>query len=178
MTSMRMQEGGAEVHVAQSTRRFDAAVMAMGAWSSTLTVRGVPTLPTAFPVKGHLIGYLQPDQTCSTILRHKHTYLLQRANGLLIVGASVEHAGFDRTLQAETTATLAREAAEVLPHLGETTPTEVWAGFRPGSDAMHIGAWYSPRLYLAYGHYRNGILLAPVTAERIAGELIANLQKR
>jgi glycine oxidase len=73
---------------------------------------------------------------------------------------------------------LARQAAFVFPHLAETTPTETWIGFRPGSDAVHMEAWHSRRLYLAYGHYRNGILLAPVTAKRIAASIDANLQIR
>jgi glycine oxidase len=58
-----------------------------------------------------------------------------------------------------------------MPHLLETTPTEMWVGFRPGSDGLHLGRWESGNVYLAYGHYRNGILLAPVTADRVAAEI-------
>jgi glycine/D-amino acid oxidase-like deaminating enzyme len=64
-----------------------------------------------------------------------------------------------------------------MPHLRETCPTEVWNGFRPGSDELHLGAWHSSHLYLAYGHYRNGILLAPMTAQLLVAEISANLQK-
>jgi glycine oxidase len=58
-----------------------------------------------------------------------------------------------------------------MPHLLETSPTESWVGFRPASDAIHLGRWHSERVYLAYGHYRNGILLAPVSAQRLAREI-------
>ena len=163
------------VHVGE--QRHDAVVIAAGAWSGLLAVSGVPALPASEPVRGHLIGYHQPDQTCSTILRRNHTYLLQRANGLLIAGASVERVGFERALDACATGTLEKEAAGLLPHLGETTPSLVWNGFRPGSDALHIGAWHSRRVYLAYGHYRNGILLAPGTAARLTREISANLRR-
>ena len=157
-----------------NVKTFSSVVLAAGAWSSDIQVSGVPALPSAEPVKGHLIGYQQPDQTCNTILRHGHSYLLQRASGLLVVGASVERVGFDRAIAPERAAELGKEAGFVLPHLAETTPSETWIGFRPGSDRLRLGAWHSDRFYLAYGHYRNGILLAPITAQRMADEIISN----
>jgi glycine oxidase len=157
-----------EVETADSVERYDAVVIAAGAWSSSIAVNDLPALPSAEPVKGHLVGYQQPAQTCGTIIRHGSVYLLQRVNGLLIAGASTERVGFDRQIQAEQTAALSKHAARILPHLQETTPTEAWIGFRPASDALHIGPWHSSRLYLAYGHYRNGIVLAPLTADRLA----------
>jgi glycine oxidase len=153
---------------------FGAAVVAAGAWSNRIRLIGAPELPVAEPVKGHLIGYMQPAQTCNTIIRYRHTYLLQRANGLLIAGASMEHVGFDRAVKPERVAELVRQAAQVLPHLAETSPTEIWTGFRPGSTKLQLGPWCSPRLLLAYGHFRNGILLAPVTAGRIGQQLSAS----
>jgi glycine oxidase len=177
-TRIRVLETSVEVETACEGGRYEAVVIAAGAWSSSIALEGVPPVPEAEPVKGHLIGYQQPAQTCTTIVRHGGTYLLQRASGLLIAGASVEHVGFDREVRHEVAAGLAERAAFVFPHLGETTPTETWIGFRPGSDAVHIEAWHSKRLYLAYGHYRNGILLAPATAKQIAEHVSANLQMR
>lgn len=178
VTRVRVSETAVELEAACGSGQYEAVVIAAGAWSSSITLEGVPHIPTAEPVKGHLIGYQQPEQTCPTIVRHGSTYLLQRASGLLIVGASVEHVGFDREVRHEVVAGLAERAAFVFPHLGETTPSETWIGFRPGSDFVHIEAWHSKRLYLAYGHYRNGILLAPVTGKRIAAQVHANLQAR
>lgn len=168
----------ARVKTSRDEREYQAAVIAAGSWSSMVEVAGVPAIPACEPIKGQLIGYQQPDQTCSTIVRHGHTYALQRANGMLITGASVEHAGFDREVKPDIMAELASRAGFLFPHLLETTPSESWIGFRPGGDSPHIGVWHSPRLYLAYGHFRNGILLAPVTAERVAGEIRANLRMR
>ncbi len=169
-----LSAGGVLVHGNRSAREFATLAIAAGAWSSSISVAGVPALPPCEPVRGHLIGFAQPDQTCNTILRHGHTYLLQRANGLLIAGASVEKVGWDRTVDPNIAALLARRAEFVLPHLAETSHAEAWIGFRPASDAIHIGPWHSERLYLAYGHYRNGILLAPVTARIIAGQITAS----
>ncbi len=171
-------DAGDAVISAKPEIRFQAVVVAAGAWSSSIAVRGAPALPGSEPVKGHLIAYQQPAQTCSTILRHGHWYFLQRAGGSLLAGASVERVGFDRTIAIERVRELVAAASFVLPHLAETAPTEQWIGFRPGSDSLHIGPWHSKRLHLAYGHYRNGILLAPVTAGRIAAELTSSLRTR
>jgi glycine oxidase len=156
----------------------DAIVVAAGAWSGLIQLRNAPPLPASFPIKGHLIGFDQPNQTCSTIVRRAHTYLLQRASGMLIAGASVEDVGWDTRIDPEVTASLAAEASFLMPHLAETSPSQVWIGFRPGGATLCLGKWHSSRLYLAYGHYRNGILLAPVTADRIVQEISANLRKR
>lgn len=168
-------------HVAVDTKSsagcFDFAVVAAGAWSNGIRLEGVPEPPKVEPVKGQLLGYQQPEQTCNTIVRHGHTYLLQRSNGLLIAGSSMERVGFDEGLSAAIEADIAARAGRVLPHLKETSHTESWMGFRPGSDAPQIGPWHSDRLYLAYGHFRNGILLAPLTAERIASQIIASWRK-
>jgi glycine oxidase len=176
--SAHISDTQATVESNRGKEAFEAAVIAAGAWSSGIVLAGVPALPSAEPVKGHLIGYQQPPGTCHTIVRHGHTYLLQRASGLLICGASLERVGFDREIRAGVVASLSEQAAFLLPHLRETAPSEVWTGLRPGSEALRIGSWHSNRLYLAYGHYRNGILLAPLTSERIADEITANLRKR
>lgn len=167
-----------KIQIPGAVRTFHSALVAAGAWSSSIDVTGVPALPASEPIKGHLIGYQQPEQTCNTIVRHAHTYLLQRANGLLIAGASVERVGFDREIKSDIVADLTRQAGYLLPHLAETTPTEIWTGFRPGSDELHVRPWHSPRLYVAYGHYRNGILLAPATAQRVVACLNASLRTR
>jgi glycine oxidase len=167
----------AEIDAETASLRFDAVVIAAGAWSSEIEVLGVPPIPGAKPIKGHLVGYRQPEQTCSTIVRHGHLYVLQRANGLLIIGASVEDVGWDRAVRSEIVEELCACGAAVFPHLAETTPSEVWIGFRPGGT-LEVGSWHSPRLFLAYGHFRNGILLAPWTASKLSDEINASLETR
>ncbi len=178
VTAGRIKSGAVEVETSSGSNTYRALVIAAGAWSGSIIVDGPSPLPASEPVKGHLIGYHQPEQTCSTIIRHGSVYLLQRANGLLIAGASVERVGFHREINPHIVSDLARSAGFVLPHLEETVPSEKWIGFRPASNALHIGSWHSTHLYLAYGHYRNGILLAPVTARNLADTINASLQTR
>lgn len=174
VNTIAIETGGVLVNDA----RYQAAVIASGAWSGMISITGVPPLPSSEPVRGHLLGYRQPEQICNTIIRHRHIYLLQRANGFFIAGATVEHVGFKRDIDSRAVSQLEQAASFLMPHLSETSPTEVWNGLRPASDSLHMGPWHSPHLHLAYGHYRNGILLAPITARRITAGIIASSQKR
>jgi glycine oxidase len=152
-----------------------AAVLAAGAWSSEIAISGatIPPLPRAFPVKGHLIGYNCSPRTLGPILRRGHTYLLQRSNGFTIAGTSSEQVGFNRSIDAEVVGGITARVCELLPALAGQRPVAVWAGFRPAADSAGpvIQRAGDSRLWLAYGHYRNGILLAPVTAERVSREI-------
>lgn len=157
---------GRGVRTAQGTYTDDATLLAAGAWSSRLW----PGLPVSMPVRGHLIGYAAQPDLLGPILRHGNTYLLQRTNGLLIAGTSTEHAGFNRTLDGEIIADIRQRSCSLLPALWEVPVVERWNGFRPGieGDIPLIGRVTGTSLWTAFGHYRNGILLAPDTALRIA----------
>jgi glycine oxidase len=156
------------------------AVLAAGPWSSgiAVTIDNQPhTLARSFPIKGHLLGYRLPAGSLAATVRHDHTYVLQRADGFTIAGSSTEYAGFDRTIDPQIVSEIAARAGAVIPALRGLKPESVWTGFRPATDAaaLHIGRLQSSRLWLAYGHYRNGILLAPATCDRICQEISANL---
>lgn len=154
------------------------AVLAAGAWSSAIAIRvnDQPFAPPrSFPVKGHLLGYRLPPGSLPVTVRHEHTYVLQRSDGFTIAGSSAEDAGFDRNIDTKVVSDISARAAALVPALQSLEPERVWIGFRPAVDAPapQIGRAGARRLWLAYGHYRNGILLAPVTAERISRELAA-----
>lgn len=164
------------VRVAGVRARF--AILAAGAWSSGIAIRVNDhpyTPPRSFPVKGHLLGYRLPPGSLAVTVRHEHTYVLQRADGFTIAGSSAEQAGFDRTIDPKIVSDIAARASALVPALQSLPPERVWIGFRPAIDAPapQIGRAAASRLWLAYGHYRNGILLAPVTAERVSRELAA-----
>jgi len=150
----------------------DVGVLAAGAWSGAIPLDS-GRLPGSFPVRGHLIGYRIEPGVCRTILRNGETYLLQRSNGFLIAGTSTENAGFDRNIDPAIVADIARRAESLLPRLRDAAAPEAWLGFRPRADAHQpqIGRFAGSNLWLAYGHYRNGILLAPATAERVSGQI-------
>jgi glycine oxidase len=172
-----------DVQVSHYKARF--AVIAAGAWSSGIhvTVDGqAHPLPDTRPIKGHLLGYRLPAGSLATTVRHDHTYILQRADGFTIAGSSTEDAGFNRTIDPTIVLGLTARAGALVPALRELEPESVWIGFRPATDAPapHIGRVTSnngaSRLWLAYGHYRNGILLAPATCDRICQEIAAALE--
>jgi glycine oxidase len=140
-------------------------IIAAGAWSGTIGAPG--PLPRTFPLKGHLVSYGSVTPP-GPVLRSGHTYILQRINGVTIAGSSVEDVGFDRSIDPEVVADIDRRAHLLMPELGKIE--SAWVGFRPATESgePQIGQIPGTETYYAYGHYRNGILLAPVTARMIA----------
>jgi glycine oxidase len=161
------------VILADDTRiAADVTVLAAGAWS-----RGVAGLPQALrppvrPVKGQMIA-LRMDPA-APLLHHvvwaPGVYLVPRRDGRLLVGATVEERGFDTSLTAGGLLTLLEAAWRTVPSVEELPVQEMWVGHRPGSrdDAPILGRGPVDGLIYATGHHRNGILLAPVTADAIA----------
>ena len=150
----------------QIPQNGETVLIAAGAWSSQL----YPGLRRTMPVRGHLIAWRKQPGLLDPILRHGHTYLLQRTSGLLIAGTTTEHVGFDRTLDPHAIVDIQTRAARFLPELANHPPDECWNGFRPGIEAAEpaIGRIPGTSIWTAFGHYRNGILLAPETARLIA----------
>ncbi|MCU1339838.1 MAG: glycine oxidase ThiO [Bryobacterales bacterium] len=154
-------------------REHAAVVIAAGAWSGQVRVQNV-TLPAVVPIKGHLIGFELEPGALGPVRRHGETYVLQRSSGFLIAGSNEQDIGFDRTVDAAICRDIHRRAAQLFPPLEHATPATSWIGFRPRSaegDAPHVRRVEGTNVWLAYGHYRNGILLTPVTAQRIADEI-------
>jgi len=162
---------GRSIRTAQGEYEDSGVLVAAGAWSSRL----FPGLTRTMPIRGHLISWPLTPGLLTPILRNGHTYLLQRRSGVLIAGVTTEHVGFDRTLDPVSVETVRSGAVRLLPELGLQSPTERWNGFRPGIDANgpEIRRIEGTSIWTAFGHYRNGILLAPETATRVAAMLIA-----
>ena len=154
-----------------------ALVVAAGAWSGALP--GIPDeyRPPVRPVKGQLL-YLRgaaDEQLLTHNVRGLDVYLVPRRDGRIVVGATVEERGFDMTVTAGAVYELLRDAFELVPGLSELELVECVAGLRPGSpdNAPMIGATGLDGLFVATGHYRNGILLTPLTAEAMAELLVS-----
>ncbi len=151
-----------------------AVVNACGAWAAD--VPGVPAhcaVPVV-PVKGQMIALAAP----ASLVRHATwvpgAYLVPREDGRLLIGATVERVGFDRRVTAAGVHDLLHAALAAAPSLAGFALTEHWTGLRPGTpDGLpFLGATALRGLYVAAGHYRNGILLAPATA-RLVADLVA-----
>lgn len=161
-------EGGDEL-------RADAVVLASGAWSGAADWLPAEARPPVRPVKGQILELRTRDGSaaCERIVSSERVYLVARPDGRLIVGATVEEQGFDTAVTAGGMHELLREAYRLLPEVAEMELVEATAGLRPGTpdNLPLIGPGELGGLFLATGHYRNGILLAPITGEAVAGLL-------
>jgi glycine oxidase len=140
----------------------DNVVLAAGAWSGSLADVAVRA------VKGQIMRLRDPDGAglVERTLRFEGGYLVPRGDGGYVLGASAEERGFDTSVTARPVYELLRDASELVPGLLELEIEEIMSGLRPGSpdNLPLIGRSEEPRLILACGHFRNGILLAPLTA--------------
>ncbi|WP_131769771.1 glycine oxidase ThiO [Candidatus Protofrankia californiensis] len=153
-------------------------VLACGAWSGRIDGLPPGAVPAVRPVKGQTLRLRtvgSPLLTCVLrgSVRGCPVYLVPRADGRIVVGASSEEVGFDVRPRAGAVYELLRDAQALVPGLGEAELEEVSTSLRPASpdNAPLIGPSRIPGLLLAVGHYRNGVLLTPVTADAIAGLL-------
>jgi glycine oxidase len=158
----------------------DQVVLAAGSLSGRL--EGVPRalLPPVRPVKGQVLRLTVPprlapflSRTVRAVVRGSQVYLVPRESGELVIGATSEELGWDTTVTAGGVYELLRDAHELVPGITELPLTETRAGLRPGSpdNAPLLGPTDLPGFLLATGHYRNGVLLTPVTGDAMAHAL-------
>jgi glycine oxidase len=138
-----------------------------GAWGGSIGPLAVPTRP----VKGQMLCLaMHPRDLLKHVVRSPDVYLIPRSDGRLLIGATVEEAGFNKQTDAATIKRLHQAALALVPQLADSRILEDWAGLRPGTpDGLPIlGATSTPGYYVATGHFRDGILLAPITAKIMA----------
>jgi glycine oxidase len=150
----------------------EQVVVAAGPWSSSLD--GVPagaSIPV-HPVKGQILRLHDPSGPglLTRVVRFTGGYLVPRGDGRYVLGATMEERGFDTTVTAGAMFELLRDAFELLPSVTELVIDEFSAGLRPATpdNAPAIGPGALPGLHWATGHFRHGVLLAPITAQVVA----------
>jgi glycine oxidase len=152
-----------------------SVVLASGAWSGQAKWLPTNARPPVRPVKGQIAELRIRDEPlpCERIVTSERVYLVPRADGRLIVGATVEEQGFDTAVTAGGLHELLREAYRLVPEVAEMELVEAMAALRPGTpdNLPRVGHSGLDGLIWATGHYRNGILLAPLTAERVVETL-------
>ena len=158
----------------------DRVVVAAGCWTSAITGVPAPVRAAVRPVKGQLLRLRHPagfppviTHTIRATVRGADVYLVPRADGEVVVGATQEERGPDRMVTAGAVHDLLRDAMSVLPVTSELELAETCAGLRPGTpdNGPVVGEAGPDGLLLATGHYRNGILMSPVTADAIVARL-------
>ena len=173
-------EGGcpAGVKTDHSFYPAEAVVNCAGAWASQLKPVGVPT----HPVKGQIVcvvpqpGLHHESPLVQHVIRTPDVYIIPRSDGRILLGATVEDAGFDKRVTADAVQRLYQAAANAVPEIGQMRIHDAWAGLRPASpDKLPIiGATLLPGYFAASGHYRDGIMLAPITAHLMTQLLTGN----
>jgi glycine oxidase len=157
--------------------RAGVTVLAAGCGSATLPGLPAEARPPVRPVKGQILRLRPADATaprlrCTVrgLRRGRSIYAVPRLDGRVVVGATVEEKGWDTRVTAGAVRELLEDVTEVLPALGELELAETLARLRPGTpdNGPILGASALPGLLLATGHYRNGVLLAPLTADAVA----------
>jgi glycine oxidase len=177
-----LEEGPALVTVDGRRLRSDAVLLAAGAGMRQIDGLARPGIPDIRPVKGHILR-LGPSSGASAgllprtvrgLVHGRSVYLVPRADGSVVVGATVEERGGDTAVHAGAVHELLCDARTILPALDELTLLEAAAGLRPATtdNTPRVGWTDAEGVLVAVGHYRNGILLAPLTAAAVA-DLVA-----
>jgi glycine oxidase len=166
-------DGRVVVHTENGPGIADRVILAAGSWASQIRIAGVTASLGVKPVRGQLLHLAWPTaQPLRHVLWGADCYLVPWLNGRVLVGATVEDAGFDERATAAGVRDLLEAGCALVPHLWQASFQEVRVGLRPGStdDLPLIGeSQIVPGLIYATGHYRNGVLLTPLTAALVKG---------
>jgi glycine oxidase len=173
VTSAERTDGAWRLQTAGGQSFTSAAlVLAAGCWSGQVDWLPPEARPPVRPVKGEIVTLRgsADEPACERIVAGDRVYMVPRADGRLIVGATVEEKGFDVTVTAGGVHELLREAYRLIPEIAELELAETTAGLRPGTpdNAPLIGWGATEGLMVATGHFRNGVLQAPLTADCVA----------
>jgi glycine oxidase len=168
VTHLQIEDGKAVAAVTTKTRyAAKVFVNCAGAWAGNWSPIRVPVRP----IKGQMLALLSAgDSIIQHVVRGNGVYVIPRADGRIVVGSTVEDVGFDKRVDSQTIQRMHQAAAILIPQLGEARIHEDWAGLRPCSpDKLPImGETSLEGYFVSTGHYRDGILLAPVSAKLMA----------
>ena len=171
------REKEAIVHTSTSALTCDAVVLAAGSWTGEIGIAGVSAAPPVRPVRGQLLALSWTGTPLRRVTWSSRCYLVPWRDGTALVGATVEEVGFDERATVAGVRGLLEAASDVTPHAMSAGFSGARVGFRPATaDGLPIIGQSSvlPNLVYATGHYRNGVLLAPLTAHLVGDVLLEN----
>jgi glycine oxidase len=154
----------------------ETVVLATGAWTSFIKA-GALDLPKIKPLRGQMISFFTAKRLFSKVIYSPRGYIVPRADGRVLAGATVEDAGFDKGITSEGIDFVRERALEIAPSLVNLDIQDKWAGLRPfAADGLPILGKFAEieNLFIASAHFRNGILLAPLTAKILAEKIAEN----
>lgn len=171
----------AGVETASGIVSSPVVVLASGSWTSLIAVPAEsarrPTRVRVEPVRGQMICFRSQPPLARHVLYSPRGYLVPRLDGRLLAGSTSEHAGFDTSVTGTGMHSILAHALEISSAVGNLPVIDSWAGLRPRceDDLPALGPCQVEGLFYATGHYRNGILLAPVTAKLIADAILGKV---
>lgn len=174
--SVRIEGGRVTgIETAKTFIEAGTVVIAAGAWTSEIATSTANSAVQIEPVRGQMLCFQAEPAFARHVIYNSRGYLVPRRDGRLLAGSTTEHVGFDKRVTDEGTAAIRSMAFQIAPALQSAAIVDSWAGFRPHApdDLPVLGpAGDVAGLFYATGHYRNGILLAPITAEIIADAVV------
>jgi glycine oxidase len=173
-----LSENGKITGAETASEKFFAGkvILATGAWTSLIKAGNFP-MPPVKPIRGQMIAFHTAKRLFQKVIYSPRGYLVPRFDGRVLAGATVEDAGFDKSVSEAGAGFLRENALEIAPSLVNLEVAEKWAGLRPfAADGLPILGSFPQveNLFLATAHYRNGILLAPLTAKILAEKMFEN----
>lgn len=179
-----LTESGKVIGVAAEKESFYAeqVILTTGAWTSFIKiVETGASLIKVKPIRGQMLSYRTAKRLLTKVIYSPRGYLVPRFDGRILVGATVEDAGFDKSITAGGTEFLREKALEIAPGLINLEIAESWTGLRPfAADGLPILGDFPgiENLFVATAHFRNGILLAPLTARILADKIVENINSK
>ncbi len=175
-------ENGKTTGAETKTEKFlaEKVILATGAWTSFIKA-GDFQIPKVMPVRGQMLSFQTSKRLFQKVIYSPRGYIVPRMDGRILTGATVEDVGFEKSVTPGGIDLLVENALEIAPHLVNLEWSEKWAGLRPRSaDGLPILGTFSEieNLFIATAHYRNGILLAPLTAKILADKIVGNAESK
>ncbi|MCW5725370.1 MAG: FAD-dependent oxidoreductase [Maricaulaceae bacterium] len=155
-------------------RAFEADMILAAPGAQAPTLREIPETQLIAPVQGEMLALAPGAARLNRAIRGRHVYLTQKPDGRIVAGATARPGVANLAVRSQAVDALRRAAIETIPALGGSEVIETWAGLRPASpDGAPVIGWSAlPGVFLALGHHRNGVLLAPATAEAAAAAIL------
>lgn len=171
---------GAETE--NETFSADVIILTTGAWTSLVKVNNLDLPLKIRPIRGQMLSFQAAKRFFRHVIYSPRGYVVPRMDGRILTGATVEDVGFDKSVTEAGIEFLLEHALEIAPSLANLEITDKWSGLRPfADDEMPVLGSFgaeAENLFAATAHYRNGILLAPITAETLASKIVKDVESR
>jgi glycine oxidase len=171
------RDGSLIVETGRGPLSADVVIVAAGSWSGAIDIPGTARVPVR-PVRGQLLHLAWTGTPLARVTWGDRCYLVPWDDGTLLVGATMEEVGFDERTTVEGVRRLLTAACELIPSASNAAFLSARAGLRPGTaDALPVIGWSTtmPNLMYATGHFRNGVLLCPLTAQLVADAVLDDI---